>query len=180
MKKRKSPEINAGSMADIAFLLLIFFLVSTTIQTDAGINTILPPYEAKDKGTPKNKRNVFEVELNYQNQLLVENKAIPMSDVKQMKEQLKTFIMNHGKDPNSSDSPTLAAVTLKNDNGTSYDAYITVYNQIKAAYNELWEESAQGLYGLHYEDLDEGAQAKIRAKIPLVISEVEPTSIAKN
>lgn len=178
MAKREIPEINAGAMADIAFLLLIFFLVSTTIQTDAGINVLLPPYvEVPPPAEKKNKRNVFSVQINSRNELLVRGYPVPMSEAKQIKEQLKTFIMNNGRDPNSSDSPKLAVVSILNDNGTSYESYIVVYNQLKAAYNELWTERAQSLYGRDYENLDKEEQGKIREVIPLVISEAEPTNL---
>jgi len=155
MSKREIPEINAGSMADIAFLLLIFFLVTTTIQTDSGLRVLLPPYvEVPPPPEKKNKRNVFAVQINGSNQLLVRGRPIALTEIKEIKTQLKTFIMNNGKDPNASDSPKLAVVSLLNDNGTSYEAYVGVYDQLKAAYNELWEESAQRKYGRSYEDLD--------------------------
>ncbi|BDS13512.1 ExbD/TolR family protein [Aureispira anguillae] len=179
MARRDIPEINAGSMADIAFLLLIFFLVTTTIQTDSGLNVLLPPYvEEPPPPQEKNKRNVFAVQINGNNQLLVRGRPLDLSELGDIKEQLKTFIMNHGKDPNSSDSPTKAVVSLLNDNGTSYEAYVGVYNQLKAAYNELWEESAQRKYGRSYGDLDNKERKSVRKEIPLVISEAEPTSLS--
>lgn len=178
MAKREIPEINAGSMADIAFLLLIFFLVTTTIQTDSGLNVLLPPYvEEPPPPVQKNKRNVFAVQINANNQLLVRGRPLPLSEVGQIKERLKTFIMNFGKDPNASDSPKLAVVSLLNDNGTSYEAYIGVYNQLKAAYYELWEEAAQSRYGRDFGDLGREEQKAIKNDIPLVISEAEPTSL---
>jgi biopolymer transport protein ExbD len=179
MSNRDIPEINAGSMADIAFLLLIFFLVTTTIQTDSGLRVLLPPYvEVPPPPEKKNKRNVFAVQINGSNQLLVRGRPVPLSEIKEIKTQLKTFIMNRGKDPNASDSPKLAVVSLLNDNGTSYEAYVGVYDQLKAAYSELWEESAQRDYGRSYSDLDRKERKAIRAEIPLVISEAEPTSLS--
>lgn len=179
MSNRDIPEINAGSMADIAFLLLIFFLVTTTIQTDSGLRVLLPPYvEVPPPPEKKNKRNVFAVQINGSNQLLVRGRPVPLSNIKEIRTQLKTFIMNKGKDPNASDSPKLAVVSLLNDNGTSYEAYVGVYDQLKAAYNELWEESAQRIYGRSYIDLDRKERKSIRAEIPLVISEAEPTSLS--
>ncbi len=178
MAKREIPEINAGSMADIAFLLLIFFLVTTTIQTDSGLKVLLPPYvEEPPPPEKKNKRNVFSVQINGNNQLLVRGYPVSLEDAGEIKERLKTFITNRGKDPNSSDSPKKAVVTILNDNGTSYEAYIAVYNQLKAGYNELWEEMAQGQYGRSYEDLGKEERQNIRKEIPLVISEAEPTSL---
>jgi biopolymer transport protein ExbD len=179
MSKRDIPEINAGSMADIAFLLLIFFLVTTTIQTDSGLRVLLPPsVEVPPPPEKKNKRNVFAVQINGSNQLLVRGRPVALSDIREIRTQLKTFIMNNGKDPNASDSPKLAVVSLLNDNGTSYEAYVGVYNQLKAAYSELWEESAQRKYGRSYEDLDRKERKTIRDEIPLVISEAEPTSLS--
>jgi biopolymer transport protein ExbD len=179
MSNRDIPEINAGSMADIAFLLLIFFLVTTTIQTDSGLRVLLPPYvEVPPPPEKKNKRNVFAVQINGSNQLLVRGRPVPLSNIKEIRAQLKTFIMNRGKDPNASDSPKLAVVSLLNDNGTSYEAYVGVYDQLKAAYNELWEESAQRDYGRSYKDLDRKERKAIRSEIPLVISEAEPTSLS--
>jgi len=175
MAERKIPEINAGSMADIAFLLLVFFLVTTTIQTDTGLNVLLPPYvEEPPPPEKKNKRNVFDVLINGNDELLV--RGYPLRDVYNLKDKAKEFIMNKGKDPNSSDSPTKAIVSLLNDNGTSFEMYVAVYDQLKSAYNELWEESSMNVYGRHYDDLTLDERKKIRADIPLVISEAEPTS----
>lgn len=175
MAERKIPEINAGSMADIAFLLLIFFLVTTTIQTDTGLNVLLPPYvEEPPPPEKKNERNVFAVQINANDGLLVRGEQV--RDVKVIKDKLKKFIMNFGKDPGSSDNPKLAVVSLLNDNGTSVKMYVAVYDQLKAAYNELWNESAMNKYGIRYEDLGKEERKSVRADIPLVISEAEPTS----
>jgi biopolymer transport protein ExbD len=175
MAERKIPEINAGSMADIAFLLLIFFLVTTTIQTDTGLNVLLPPYvEEPPPPEKKNERNVFAVQINGNDGLLVRGKE--EKDVKNIKDRLKKFIMNYGKDPGSSKSPKLAVVSLLNDNGTSVKMYVAVYDQLKAAYNELWDESAMNQFGRHYDDLTKDERKGIRADIPLVISEAEPSN----
>lgn len=178
MAKREIPEINAGSMADIAFLLLIFFLVTTTIQTDSGMPALLPPYvEQPPPPEKKNKRNVFAVQINGNNQLLVRGQPLALDAVGEIKPRLKKFIMNKGQDPNSSDSPKKAVVSLLNDNGTSYEAYIAVYNQLKASYRELWEESSQNIYGRSYDDLSKKERQNIRKDIPLVISEAEPSDL---
>ena len=175
MADREIPEINAGSMADIAFLLLVFFLVTTTIQTDTGLRVFLPPYvEVPPPPEKKNKRNVFAVQINGNDALLVRGEQFP--NVLDLKEKAKEFIMNNGKDPNSSDSPTKAVISLLNDNGTSFEVYVAVYDQLKGAYNELWDEEANNRYGRAYEDLSKEERKSVRAKIPLVISEAEPTS----
>lgn len=179
MANREIPEINAGSMADIAFLLLIFFLVTTTIQSDSGLRVFLPVYvETPPEPVKKNKRNVFSVQINGNNALLV--RGTPFPNVLDLKDKLKEFIMNNGKDPNSSSAPDKAIVSLLNDNGTSYETYVVVYDQLKGAYNELWDEAAKTKYGLIYENLTKEERALIRQKIPLVISEAEPTSFENN
>ncbi|MDC0231474.1 biopolymer transporter ExbD [Aureispira] len=178
MAKRDLPEINAGSMADIAFLLLIFFLVTTTIQTDSGLSVLLPPYvEEPPPPVEKNKRNVFSVQINGNNELLVRGQQCP--DVLSIKEKAITFITNRGKDPNSSESPKKAIISILNDNGTSYEMYVTVYNQLKAAYNELWEKSSKEQFGRSYKDLTKKERQAVRKEIPLVISEAEPSDLLK-
>jgi biopolymer transport protein ExbD len=173
MADRKLPEINAGSMADIAFLLLIFFLVTTTIQTDSGLSVLLPPYIENDVTVKRNKRNVFAVQINSLNQMLVRDQP---TTVDVLRERAKEFIMNPTRREDLSDSPKKAVISLLNDNGTSYEMYIAVYNELKAAYNELWNDAAQAKYGRDYKDLTKQEKKLIRKDIPLVISEAEPTS----
>ncbi len=150
MAKRAAPEVNAGSMADIAFLLLIFFLVTTTIEKDSGINRKLPPIDDSEVEPPIIKqKNIFTVLLNKNDQLLVEDE--PMN-IKDLRKAAVEFLDNGGgtdangnkcdycqgkKDPTSSDHPDKAIISLKNDRETSYAAYISVQNELVAAYNEL-------------------------------------------
>ena len=144
MAKRSAPEVNAGSMADIAFLLLIFFLVTTTIPKDSGITRKLPPIEENDEDVIIKEKNIFTVLLNGKDQLLVEDELMEIGNLRQA--ALK-FLDNGGdgscsyckgaKDPKSSDNPDKAIISLKNDRQTSYAAYITVQNELVAAYNEL-------------------------------------------
>ncbi len=172
---RQSNEVNAGSMADIAFLLLIFFLVTTTIATDKAIQVKLPPWseEAPDPLKLK-KNNVFGILVNKDDQLLVRGEP---TDVSELKERCVEFIDNPTKRADLSDSPTNAIISLKNDRGTSYDAYIQVYNEVMAAYNELWDRESQRLFNKPYSDEMPLAQKKeIKGNYPLVISEAEPTS----
>jgi len=178
MADRKIPEINAGSMADIAFLLLVFFLVTTTIQTDAGLPVLLPPYTEDIEQTQKvNKRNVFAVQINANDQMLVRDQ---LTTVDVLRERAKEFIMNPQGREDLAKSPKKAVISLLNDNGTSYQMYISVYNELKAAYNELWNDASQARYGRNYEDLTKKEKKSIRQEIPLVISEAEPTSFDKN
>ncbi len=142
MKKKKrgdAQEVNAGSMADIAFLLLIFFLVTTTIASDKGLSILLPPKREDDQLNEfkMKDRNVFKVLVNSRNQLLVEEDPLSIT---QLRESAKEFIDNRGRDKEMSDSPQDAAVSFKTDRGTQYAVYIKVLDEIKAAYHELRAE----------------------------------------
>lgn len=145
MAKRDVPEVNAGSMADIAFLLLIFFLVTTTIPKDTGLNRKLPPIDDSEVEPPIIKqKNIFTVLLNGQDQLLVEDELM---DVKDLRAAAIEFLDNGGdgscsfckgkKNEKSSDNPDKAIISLKNERETSYAAYIAVQNELVAAYNTL-------------------------------------------
>ncbi|MDA0356745.1 MAG: biopolymer transporter ExbD [Bacteroidetes bacterium] len=144
MAKRSAPEVNAGSMADIAFLLLIFFLVTTTIETDSGISRKLPPIEDSPEDVKIKQKNIFTVLLNGRDQLLVEDELMELKD---LRPAAVKFLDNGGdgtcdycngtKDPSSSDNPDKAIISLKNDRETTYGVYISVQNELVAAYNEL-------------------------------------------
>ncbi|MBK7806504.1 MAG: biopolymer transporter ExbD [Saprospiraceae bacterium] len=172
-KRRRNNEINAGSMADIAFLLLIFFLVTTTISEDKGVLVKLPEWSPESPPPLSiHERNVFSVLVNAQNQLLVRGKAMDIAD---LKNSTKIFIKNPTNDPKMSEKPSLAIISLKNDRGTKYQMYIEVYNELKSAYNELWEEEARTKYRQNLNELTALQQKTIKDDIPLVISEAEPT-----
>jgi len=174
---RSAPEVNAGSMADIAFLLLIFFLVTTTIDVDKGVLVRLPPWsEEPPEDLKLKKRNVYSVLVNADNQLLVRGEPQKVST---LKENAKVFIMNPSQRPDMAENPNKAIISLKNDRGTSYKTYLEVYNELKAAYNELREEEAQKKYGKSFEYLSKDKKKEIRSKIPLVISEAEPTNFGE-
>ncbi|MBT8221133.1 MAG: biopolymer transporter ExbD [Bacteroidia bacterium] len=177
-RSRMSNEVNAGSMADIAFLLLIFFLVTTTIDVDKGITVKLPPWSEDEPDiTRLKKRNVFSILVNAQNQLLVRGEPMRVAD---LRENTKEFIANPRKMENLSEAPTKALISLKNDRGTKYSKYIEVYNEITAAYNELWDDLALKMYGVPYsDDLDVAKRKAIRDQIPKVLSEAEPTAFGE-
>ncbi len=171
---RQSNEVNAGSMADIAFLLLIFFLVTTTIINDQGIMVKLPPYDKNPPPiVPVSSRNILNVKINKKDALLVESENM---DISQLKETTKNFILNPTQSDQLPRSPKQAVVSLQNDRETSYKAYIAVYNELKAAYEELWNNRSLQVYGKDYSRLALTEQRDIRKQIPLVISEAEPTS----
>jgi biopolymer transport protein ExbD len=176
-KNRMANEINAGSMADIAFLLLIFFLVTTTIAEDKGVLVKLPQWSEEPPPEMKlNTRNVYSVLVNAQNQLLVRGEIM---DIKDLKNNTKIFIANPQKMENMAESPTKAIISIKNDRGTKYQTYLEVYNELKSAYNELWEESAMVKFGKNLEELTNAQQREIRDAIPLVLSEAEPTKFGE-
>ena len=163
MARRSSPEVNAGSMADIAFLLLIFFLVTTTIETDSGISRKLPPMEESEEDVVIKQKNIFTVLLNGKDQLLVEDELMILED---LRESAIEFLDNGGgtgedactyckgkKDPKSSDNPDKAIISLKNERETSYATYISVQNELVAAYTHLRNIRAQELYGESYSEM---------------------------
>ena len=188
-KRRLPQEINAGSMADIAFLLLIFFLVTTQMNADKGLLRKLPPIvEEENQDNIKIKeRNVFVVLVNANDQLLVEGKLM---DVKNLRHETKEFIIPSCGDelqPECKDTVlsvpgvgqrkvilTKQVVSLQNDNGTSYDMYLRVQNELIAAYNELRNELAEEWYGKAFDKLTDDQAAPIKVVYPQNISEAEP------
>jgi len=203
MARRSAPEVNAGSMADIAFLLLIFFLVTTTIETDSGINRKLPPMDEIIDPPIIKERNIFTVVVNKNNQILVEEK--PM-DLRDLRKEAVAFLDNGGgigdeacdycqgsKDRSSSDNPEKAIISLKNDRETDYKVYISVQNELVAAYNELRDREFTRLYpseNMSYVEADKKysdprsdktVKEKLKEKLsviktlyPMKLSEAEP------
>lgn len=171
-------EINAGSMADIAFLLLIFFLVTTTIAEDKGILVKLPPWsDEKPDITQLKTRNVFSVLVNAQNQLLVRGEEVDIDD---LRERTVEFISNPSSREDLSEAPNKAIISLKNDRGTNYRTYLEVYNELKGAYYELWDELSRKKFGIPYsDDMPIAQQKAIKDEIPFVISEAEPTNFGE-
>lgn len=164
MAKRAIPEVNAGSMADIAFLLLIFFLVTTTIETNSGITTKLPPkIDQETPPPPIKEKNVLEVVVNKNNQLLVDDELM---NVKDLKKAAMDFLDNGGdgscthcsgrRSLESSDNPEKAVISLRNNRETSYSTYIVVQNELISAYNELRERERQRLFPneVSYKEMD--------------------------
>jgi biopolymer transport protein ExbD len=170
MARRESPEINAGSMADIAFLLLIFFLVTTTMDVDTGLTRKLPPPIEEELDNPPEirERNVFQVLVNANDDLLVEGEPMLVSN---LRAEAKLFIVGDALDESmpefkDTDVPLLGRmkvskqiVSLQNDRGTSYEMYIKVQNELVGAYNEVREEYAQRKFGKTMQQLEDGAQA---------------------
>lgn len=176
-RDRMSADINAGSMADIAFLLLIFFLVTTTIDVDKGVLVKLPPWSNEPPPEMKmNTRNVYSVLVNAENQLLVRGEP---ASIETLRKNTKEFIINPRRREDMAEHPTKAIISIKNDRGTSYKTFLEVYNELKAAYNELRNEESQKRHGKEFEFITREQQKAIRADIPLVISEAEPTNFGE-
>ena len=165
-------------MADIAFLLLIFFLVTTTVAEDKGIMVKLPPWSEEEPDITKLKeRNVFSVLVNAQDQLLVRGEPMRLTE---LRETAKEFISNPNRRDDYAEKPTKAIISLKNDRGTKYGTYLEVYNELTGAYNELWDALARRKYGVPYsEDLPLAYRKEIKGEIPFVLSEAEPTSFGE-
>ncbi|HOA46151.1 MAG: biopolymer transporter ExbD [Paludibacteraceae bacterium] len=197
MGKREVQEINASSMADIAFLLLIFFLVTTTMSVDSGLSRQLPPPLPPDMEKPNvevKERNIFVVLINSQNQLLVQGELL---DIKQLKTKAKEFIKNEA---NSVNLPEILPVevtfeggitetvmttknhiiSLQNDVGTQYQKYIEVQNELVAAYNEIRNEYSTNRFGSTYAALSEENKKAVQDIYPQKISEAEPKKYGGN
>ncbi len=186
---RMNPEINAGSMADIAFLLLVFFLVTTTMDVDTGIRRLLPPPIDPNQPPPPpvRERNVFVVLVDQNDRLLVEGE---LSTVRNLREQTRNWLLNPENDPTKPvremrDIDNLGEVevsrgviSLQNDRGTSYEMYIAVQNELAAAINDIRNELSQEKFGIRFEQLtDQDLVTAIRTAVPMAISEAEPKDI---
>lgn len=185
---RKVPEVNAGSMADIAFLLLIFFLVTTTMDVDTGIIRVLPPPLDKNVEPPKVKdRNIMKILVNSRDRLLINGEP---GNISNLKAKVKDFMAIHPDNPEYpetkmetidllGDVPTTKGIiSLKNDRGTSYEMYINVQDQLAAAFHELRDELSLDKFGRKYEDLVLEVQKKaIEQAIPIRVSEAEPEDV---
>lgn len=177
-KDREGGEIPTASMADIAFLLLIFFLVTTTINVDTGIGMTLPPkLEEEQEPPPVKERNMLKILVNAQGQVLVEEQPSPVARIRG---EVKKHVLNEGQDPNYAESMSKAVVSLKTDRQTPYDVYIDVLDEIWMAYFELWDAEARSLgyanYDAYRNYLDENdiEVNEIREKIKAQISIAEP------
>lgn len=191
MAKKKVPEINGSSMADIAFIALIFFLMVTTMDKEEGIARRLPPMPAEDQQVEDqkvNRRNIIQVKINSNDRVLAGSQ--PM-DVSQLKDKIKEFMTNPTDDPNLPEkeikeikgigpvSVSKGVISLQNDRGTTYQAYITVQNELIKASNELRDEFSVKTFGKKYSKLTEEQQTAVREAVPQRISEAEPKDVKK-
>jgi len=173
-RKREDAEIPSASLADIAFLLLVFFLLVTTIDVDTGIGLVLPPEpEENQEPPPIKERNMLKILVNAQGMVLLDEEPTSLTEVKQ---KVKDFIDNRGEDPNLSESPDKAIVSIKTDRQTPYSVYIDMLDEVVGAYEELRNTAAQARFGRRYEALDEDSEQaeEIKNLYPKKISIAEP------
>ncbi len=191
MASKKTPEVNASSTPDIAFLLLVFFLVTTTMDVDKGISRRLPPMPDENQKVEDqkiNKRNIVIVRINQSDRIFVGSGPV---DISELKDRIVEFITNPSGDPNLPEKEmtqiegigeypvSKGVVSLQNDRGTSYSKYIAVQNEIVRAFNEIRDNFSEIQFGKKYNKLTEDQQAAVRKAIPQNISEAEPKDVSK-
>lgn len=188
---RKTPGLNTQSTADIAFLLLCYFLMTSTMDQQSGLQRRLPPMpdqNQKTEDTKVNKRNIIIVKINSSDRLFAGDQLL---DVSQLKDKIKEFITNPNNDPNLPEREMKniegygeypvpkGVISLQNDRGTSYRAYIAVQNELVKAINEVRDDFCKQNYGKAYTFLTEDQQKIVREAIPQNISEAEPKDVTK-
>ena len=191
MAKKKTPAINSSSTADIAFLLLCYFLMTTTMGSQTGLSRLLPPMpdpNQKVENQQVNQRNIILVRVNAANNVLAGSEPIAVS---QLKDKIKDFLSNPYDDPSlPAKTPTeiegygtynvsQGVISLQNDRGTSYYQYIAVQNEIVKAIDELRDEFAMNNYGRPFIRLTDDQQDIVKKAIPQRISEAEPKDVSK-
>ena len=188
---KKTPELNTSSTADMAFLLLCFFLMTTTMDQDLGLQRRLPPMPDKNQKAQDqkvNRRNIIIVKINSADRLLAGTEPMHVS---QLKDKIKEFLQNPANNPNLPEKEEIeidgfgkamvskGVISLQNDRGTSYEAYIAVQNELVKAVNELRDAWSIENFGKTYASLDEDKQAIVRKAVPQNISEAEPKDVSK-
>ena len=188
---RKTPGLNTQSTAAIAFLLLCYFLMTSTMDQQSGLQRRLPPMPDKNQKTEDtkvNKRNIIIVKINSSDRLFAGDQLM---DVSQLKDKIKEFITNPNNDPNLPERETKniegfgeypvskGVISLQNDRGTSYRAYIAVQNELVKAINEVRDDFSKQNYGKAYAFLSEDQQKIVREAVPQNISEAEPKDVTK-
>ena len=197
--KRKVQEINAGSMADIAFLLLIFFLVATTMNVDTGLARMLPPLPPENQKTEDIKvkqRNILLVLVNGAGQLMAGTQGLQeLIDLRELKDKTKEFILNPydldelpEKEDTEIELPdggkwvypvSMGVVSLQTTRDTNYQAYIMVQNELTRAFNEVRDDVAMRKFGAKFADLNDEQRSAVVKAVPNKISEAEPKVVKK-
>lgn len=190
MSKRKTPGLNTSSMSDISFLLLAFFLMVSSINSDMGLARRLPPPLPPNQTPPDVKeRNIFVVKINSKDRVLFNGE---IGDVSMLKDRAKEFLGNPNNDPNLPEKQDVfiagfggtypvskGMISLQNDRGTSYDMYFRVNNELAAAINEMRDELSNEKFQKGYADITEDQRKAIDQAIPIAISEAEPAKIGE-
>ena len=189
--KRNAEGINASSSADIAFLLLIFWLTTTTMNSDKGLQRRLPPMpdeNQQQEDVKVNRRNIIQVKINSNDRIIAGGQIMEISEIKDKIVEFVTNPMNLETLPEKEMKEiegfgqyavSKGVVSLQNDRGTSYNSYLQVQNELVKAFNEIRDDFAVKNYGKKYNALDEDKQKIIREAIPQSISEAEPKDIGK-
>lgn len=172
-RNRESGEIDGSSLADIAFLLLIFFLVVTTIDVDTGIGLVLPPIPDDIEPPPVRERNLMNILVNAQGMVLINEEPAAINTIR---ERVREFVNNNGADPDLSESPDDAIVSIKTDRQTPYNVYIDMLDEVMGAYEELRHQASMDRFGVPYSSLErQSAQREeIQEMFPKRISIAEP------
>jgi biopolymer transport protein ExbD len=172
-RKRESGDIDGSSLADIAFLLLIFFLVVTTIDVDTGIGLVLPPIPDDIEPPPVRERNLMNILVNERGMVLINEQPAAIAAVR---ERVKEFIDNNGVDPDLSESPDDAIVSIKTDRRTPYNINIDMLDEVMGAYAELRNAASMERFGVPFSSLQQGSErrAEIQELYPKKISIAEP------
>lgn len=179
--KRRSTELNTSSVADIAFLLLSFFLMTTVINNEKGLSLTLPEWRDIPVDHPVHERNIFKIQVNSADDMLVEGERI--SSLSGFRVSVKQFILNNGADPQLSDNPEVAVVSIKTDRGTSHGAFMNVLDEVQAAYFEIYADRV-GLSTDAYRGLDptkaenRALIGRAKAGLPMNISIAEPVGLS--
>jgi biopolymer transport protein ExbD len=180
--KHSMPELSSGSMADIAFLLLTFYMMTTVIKDNKGLALLLPPHLEKSIEKPIPSRNLFTIQINSHDQIMVEGKEAQSLDG--IRAHVKDFILNNGKDSQSSISPEKAVVSIKTDRGTSYKIFLAALDEAQAAYYEIYGSRA-GMSTREFRELDLSRPSdriiydNAKRGIPMNISIAEPTAVVR-
>lgn len=172
-RNRESGEIDGSSLADIAFLLLIFFLVVTTIDVDTGIGMVLPPIPDDIEPPPVRERNLMNILVNAQGMVLINEEPAAIATIR---ERVRTFVDNNGVDPDLSESPDDAIVSIKTDRQTPYNIYIDMLDEVMGAYEELRHQASMDRFGVPFSSLDRNSSEReeITEMYPKRISIAEP------
>jgi biopolymer transport protein ExbD len=177
--KHRSAEISTSSVADVAFLLLSFFLMTTVIESDTGLTLTLPEWRDEPIQVQRHERNIFNIHINSRDAVMIEGEV---SQLAGLKGKIRNFLLNNGINPALSESPQNAVISLKTDRGTSHSMFVQAMDEIQGAYYEIYSArvnlSVENYRKLSYEDpIDRKIIDRAKEGFPMNISLAEPTEI---